>query len=121
LSAQPLAFLFAALLLCGSLDAHGQTTLPDGAGKEILQSACTGCHEIGRVLRAGYSAQDWRTVLHMMRNVGAQLPDDQLGTLVTYLAENFPEKAKPESAIVPGPAQVTFREWALPTPGSPPA
>jgi virginiamycin B lyase len=102
------------------VSAHAQTALPEGAGKEILQSACTGCDEIGRVLRAGYSAQDWRTVLHMMRNVGAQLPDDQIATLVAYLAENFPEKAKPEGAIVPGPAQVTFREWALPTPGSRP-
>ena len=120
MSAQPLRSFFVALLLCCSVATHGQTTLPEGAGKEILQSACTGCHEIGRVLRSGYSAQDWRTVLHMMRNVGAQLPDDQLGTLVTYLAENFPEKAKPEGAIVPGPAQVTFREWALPTPGSRP-
>ena len=61
MSAKPLASLFVALLLCGSLAAHGQTTLPAGAGKEILQSACTGCHEIGRVLRAGYSAQDCRT------------------------------------------------------------
>ena len=120
MSAQPLASLFVALLLCGSLAAHGQTTLPEGAGKEILQSACAGCHETGRVLRAGYSAQDWRTVLHMMRNVGAQLSDDQFATLVTYLAENFPEKAKPEGAIVPGPAQVTFKEWALPTTGSRP-
>lgn len=120
MSAQPLASLFAALLLCGSLDANAQTTLPDGAGKEILQSACGGCHELGRVLRAGYSAQDWRTVLHMMRNVGAQLSDDQFVTLVPYLAENFPEKAKPQDAIVAGPAQVTFREWTLPTPGSRP-
>ena len=71
-----------------------ETTLAEGAGKEILQSACTGCHEIGRVLRAGYSAQDWRTVLHMMRNVGAQLPDDQLGTLVTVSGGEFPGKGK---------------------------
>ena len=117
---QPLRSFFVALLLCGWLTAHGQTTLPEGAGKEILQSVCAGCHEIGRVLRAGYSAQDWRTVLHMMRNVGAQLPDDQMATLATYLAKNFPEKAKPQGAIVPGPAQVNFREWALPTPGSRP-
>ena len=56
----------------------------------------------------------------MMRNVGAQLPGDQMATFVTYLAKNFPEKANPQGAIVPGPAQVTFREWALPTPGSRP-
>jgi virginiamycin B lyase len=56
----------------------------------------------------------------MMRNVGAQLSDEQLATLATYLAENLPEKAKPQGAIVTGPAQVTFREWTLPTPGSRP-
>ena len=120
MSAPLLRIFFVALLLCGSLAAHGQTKLPEGAGKEILHSACTGCHEIGRVLRAGYSAQDWRTVLHMMRNVGAQLSDDQMATLVTYLAENFAEKPKPQGAIVPGPARVTFEEWTVPTLGSRP-
>jgi len=120
LSPQPLRSFFVALLLYGGLAAHGQTTPPKGTGKEILQSACAGCHELSRVLRAGYSAQDWRTVLLMMRNVGAQLPDDQMATLVTYLAENFPEKAKPQGVIVAGPARVTFREWTLPTPGSRP-
>jgi hypothetical protein len=39
LSGQPLASLIVALVLCSSFTAHGQTTLPDGAGKEILQSA----------------------------------------------------------------------------------
>ena len=41
-------------------------------------------------------------------------------TLAAYLAENFPEKSKPQGAIVAGPAQVTFKEWTLPTPGSRP-
>ena len=56
----------------------------------------------------------------MMRNVGAQLSDDQLATLVPYLAENFPEKAKPQGALIAGPAQVTIKEWTLPTRGSRP-
>jgi hypothetical protein len=38
------------------------------------------------VIRAGYSAKTGEQFFHMMRNVGAQLPDDQLGTLVAYLA-----------------------------------
>ena len=78
------AFLF-------SSAAHGQATLPDGPGKQILASACQGCHELERVMRARYSAQDWRTVLHMMKNAGAQISDSQIETLGAYLAENFPE------------------------------
>jgi hypothetical protein len=53
-----------------------------------------------------------------MRNVGALLSDDQFATLATYLSDNFSEKAKPQGALVSGPAQVTFREWTLPTPGT---
>jgi virginiamycin B lyase len=110
--------LFAALLLCGA--ARAQTALPDGSGKEIVESACPGCHEIGRVLRAGYSAEDWRTVLHMMKNAGAQISDSQLEVLTAYLAEHFPERPKRPGATIPGPAEVAFKEWTTPTPGSRP-
>jgi virginiamycin B lyase len=100
--------------------ARAETGLPDGPGKEILQSACAGCHELGRVLHAGYSAEDWETVLHMMKNVGAQISDSQLETLVAYLAENFPERSKSRGAVIPGPVHVSFKEWTTPTPGSRP-
>src|SRR5260370_23585225 len=120
MSTCPLGFLFTALLICAILPGRSQTKLPDGAGKEIIQTACTGCHELGRVLRAGYSERDWQTILRMMKNVGAQLPDDQLQALATYLAENFPEKPAAQGTMIPGPAQVSFKEWVVPTPGSHP-
>ncbi len=112
--------LFIALLFGVSASAHSQTNLPEGAGREIVQSKCAGCHELGRVLRSGYSAQDWRIVVHMMNNVGAQVPDEQLPVLVKYLAENFPEKPRPQGPVIAGPTQVVFKEWVLPTPGSRP-
>ena len=115
-----LRFLFCALLLCAILPARSQIQLPEGAGKEILQTACGSCHELARVLRAGYSERDWNTILHMMKNVGAQLPDYQLRTLATYLAKNFPEKPAPPGTMLSGSAQVTFKEWVLPVPGSRP-
>ena len=108
MSRNSLRSLLAVSLLCCA--ARAETGLPDGPGKEILQSACAGCHELGRVLHAGYSAEDWRTVLHMMKNVGTQITDSQLETLVTYLAENFPERSRPQGAIIPGPARVSFKE-----------
>jgi virginiamycin B lyase len=111
---------FAALAVCGGASAYAQTSLPNGTGREILESACVGCHELSRVLRAGYSAQDWTTVLHMMKNVGAQLRDDQMEPLVAYLAQNFPEKLKPQATVVPGSARVSFKEWTLPTVGTRP-
>ena len=120
MSARDFRPLFIALIVGVSVSALSQTNLPEGAGKEIVQNSCSGCHELGRVLRAGYSAQDWQTVVHMMKNVGAQVPDEQLPILVKYLAENFPEKPRPQAAVITGPTQVSFKEWALPTPGSRP-
>jgi virginiamycin B lyase len=119
-SARDFRPLFIALLFGVSASAYSQTNLPEGAGREIVQSKCAGCHELGRVLRSGYSAQDWRTVVHMMNNVGAQVPDEQLPILVKYLAENFPEKPRPQGPVIAGPTQVVFKEWVLPIPGSRP-
>ena len=119
-SARDFRPVFIALIVGVSVSALSQTNLPEGAGKEIVQNSCSGCHELGRVLRAGYSAQDWQTVVHMMKNVGAQVPDEQLPILVKYLAENFPEKSRPQGTVITGPTQVSFKEWALPTPDSRP-
>jgi virginiamycin B lyase len=120
MSARHLRPLFIALLFGGSVSAHSQPDLPAGAGREIVLSKCAACHELGRVLRSGYSAQEWWTVVHMMNNVGAQVPDDELPILVKYLAENFPEKPRPQGQAIAGPTQVAFKERALPTPGSRP-
>ena len=112
--------LVVALLCCPALPAQSQTQLPEGPGKELLQGSCASCHELSRVLRAGYSERDWRTVLHMMQNVGAPLSGDQLETLSSYLAKNFPEKPATAGTIISGPAEVSFKEWVVPTPGSRP-
>jgi virginiamycin B lyase len=112
--------LLMGLLLVSIEPARSQTNLPEGAARDLVQTACAGCHGLDRVFRAGYSVQDWQTVLHMMKNVGAPVPDDALPSLATYLAQNFPEKPAPRGSTTPGPAHITFKEWALPTPGSHP-
>ncbi|MBV8911929.1 MAG: hypothetical protein JOZ05_02680, partial [Acetobacteraceae bacterium] len=109
--------LSTALLL--GLPAAAQT-LPEGSGKEVVQKACLGCHEVARIVASGYNRQDWDNVVHMMQNTGAPVPADQVATVVDYLAMNFPEKPKPAAASLPGPASVVFHEWVVPTPGSRP-
>jgi virginiamycin B lyase len=72
--------LFIALLFGVSVSANSQTKLPEGAGREIVQNKCAGCHELGGVLRSGYSAQDdWGTVVHMMNNVGGTMAPNPAG------------------------------------------
>ena len=113
-TARTLAFAMAAL--AGA--AHAQ--LPDGEGRKLVETVCVQCHELGRVTSAGYSLEDWRNVLAMMRNVGAPLSDAQAQAVSAYLAQHFPEKPRPAAVLLKGGARVDIAEWAVPTDGSRP-
>ncbi len=107
-----------------SFQAFGQASpaqaLPEGPGKATVETACVGCHELRRVTNSGYTPEGWKTVVAMMVNVGAPIPQDQIGKVTSYLAAHFPEKKKPPATAIAGPVQVSFREWTVPTPGSRP-
>ncbi|MFL5312925.1 MAG: hypothetical protein ACJ79H_21030 [Myxococcales bacterium] len=111
--------LIAAALLCAALPTWGEE-LPEGEGKEMVASTCTGCHTFASRVGAGYTADGWHTVMRMMLNHGVPIPPGQLGTITEYLIKNFPEKPKPVGVVVPGPAKVSMQEWQVPTPGSRP-
>ena len=100
--------------------AAAQAPLPDGPGKEAVQAYCTQCHSLARVVGAGHTPQEWRTVVDMMVNTGAKLPHDQVPVVSAYLAAHFPPRNAPKPVLIAGPVRVHFTEWALPTPGSRP-
>ena len=91
--------------------------MPDGPGKEIVQTACVRCHSLGLIVNAGYTRQEWQQVFGTM----VDLPKDQADLVATYLATHFPEKPKPAPVMVQGRVSVRFKEWSLPTKGSRPA
>ena len=106
-------------LLCSGLPAMGQQ-LPDGPGKELAEANCNSCHTLLSRVGSGYTENGWKTVLPMMVNQGAELPSDQIEPLREYLTRSFPEKGKPDGVVIPGPAEVSFQNWQVPTPGSRP-
>ena len=77
-----LAILVAPVLAAGEL--------PEGAGKQIIQQHCAGCHP-GSAL-AGYqkTREDWDAIVVRMGQRTAATRDD-LTTLADYLATNFPK------------------------------
>jgi len=115
-----LSFRLAIALVCGAPAAMAQPQLPAGPGKAVVEQSCLGCHEPIRIINAGYNRQDWQNVIHMMLNVGAPVPPDQVVVLTDYLVENFPEKPKPAPSLIAGGARVEIKEWVVPTPGSRP-
>jgi virginiamycin B lyase len=111
--------LVVAVLSC-ALPVWSQSALPDGDGKQTVQTVCLQCHEINQVTRGGYTPEGWDNVIHMMLNLGAPIPQDQVAVVTQYLAKNFPEQPKPDAVVLPGSAQASIQEWPVPTPGSRP-
>ena len=91
--------------------------LPDGNGKQMVQSVCSGCHSLTNITQGwGYDKKGWDELISSM----VKLPDDTRDTVSTYLGENFSSKTRPPTVVVPGPLKVGIKEWVVPSLGSRP-
>lgn len=92
-------------------------SLPEGAGKDLVQTTCSKCHSLALVTNGfGYTRADWDKVVGSM----VALPRADHDAIIAYLGTHFPEKNRPKSVIVPGKVQVSFKEWIVPSLGSRP-
>jgi len=92
---------------------------PEGTGKQIVERACTGCHDFSEFPRVNFDREDWEATVNTMVGGGAPLKDEEIPAVIDYLAANFKGDATP-GVVVPGPVEVTINEWDLPTPNSMP-
>ena len=91
--------------------------LPDGPGKELVQTTCAKCHGLNLITNSwGNTRQGWHDLFGSM----VALPKEQADTIANYLAANFPVKPAPEAVVIPGPVKVSIKEWIVPTLGSRP-
>jgi competence ComEA-like helix-hairpin-helix protein len=75
------------------------TTLPAGKGKDIVQQHCVGCHELKVVTSKRATKQQWASLVDQMVSRGAEVDDDDIESVVEYLAANFgPLKSSPAAA-----------------------
>src|SRR5207247_4812260 len=70
-----------AIVFCLFATAAWGQALPDEPGKSLVEKRCTGCHELSTVTRAGYSRAEWLNNIHMMVNVGGEIPKDEIDAL----------------------------------------
>jgi len=106
----------------GASAAHAQYTVkewPEGPSKARFVATCDGCHDINRV-RVGYTAEGWLTIVRMMQNAHAPVPAEEWGAMTDYLIRNFPERSRPEAAVIDGPVKANILMWDVPTQGSRP-
>src|ERR1700674_2853742 len=66
--------------------------LPDGNGKELVETICASCHDLSPITDTGFSREDWETVVKSMIDMGATISPEQVAVITNYLAANFPPK-----------------------------
>jgi competence ComEA-like helix-hairpin-helix protein len=69
--------------------AANDASLPPGKGQEIVQKTCAGCHALKVVTSKRASKEQWSALVDQMISRGADVPDEDIETLVQYLSENF--------------------------------
>jgi competence protein ComEA len=84
---------------------HAQN-LPPGEGQEIVQHQCGGCHALKVVTSKRASRQQWSTLVDQMVSRGADVADDDIETVVQYLAKNF--GPAPDGAPTKGSERTTI-------------
>ncbi len=90
--------------------------LPDGAGKELVEAACTACHQTDQITRSsGYTRDGWQELASTMIDLSGS-PKEQ-GKITQYLATHFPPNTSRAPKLVPGDAKIAFEEWQVPTLG----
>ena len=65
------------------------TNLPAGTAQPIVQQHCGGCHAMKVVTSKRASKQQWASIVDQMVSRGAEVDDDDIESVVEYLAANF--------------------------------
>ncbi|HEV2200464.1 MAG TPA: cytochrome c [Bryobacteraceae bacterium] len=67
--------------------------LPDGPGKDVVVKICTSCHDADNFTSKKHTKAEWKEVVDTMIAYGAEVSDDQVEVITTYLAKNFGKAA----------------------------
>jgi len=90
--------------------------LPEGHGKDQVEATCTACHQAREILNSsGYTREGWKELASTMINLSAA--PEARETITQYLATHFPPNTRRAPKLIPGSAQIVFKEWQTPTLG----
>jgi cytochrome c5 len=64
-------------------------TLPDGGGKQLVETRCALCHDLERIATAKRDKKAWPEIVAKMVSWGATATPDEQKTIGDYLAANF--------------------------------
>ncbi|HLH30716.1 MAG TPA: hypothetical protein VKY31_05905 [Terriglobia bacterium] len=74
---------------------------PGAKAEQILNSACTTCHDLRKIQTKAMNGDQWTKVVNSMVEMGAKVDKADIPMLVSYLEDNFgPMPDGPGKAIV---------------------
>ena len=93
-----------------------QPALPDGPGKQMVETVCTQCHNLNQIRNSsGYSKEHWAELISNMADLSGS--PKQRDEIVNYLATNFPPNDRRKAKQVAGDLKINIQEWKVPTLG----
>jgi competence protein ComEA len=63
--------------------------LPEGKGKDAVESTCTDCHNLERIQAQHLDEDGWNGIIREMMETGASVNPDDVKVIVDYLTKNF--------------------------------
>ena len=63
--------------------------LPEGKGKDVLESVCGACHGTDLVAARRATKEGWSYLVDDMVSRGASATNEQIATIIDYLAKNL--------------------------------
>jgi competence protein ComEA len=73
-------------------------SLPDGPGKELVETICSECHEPTRVIGQQRTKADWQLKVTEMLQEDQDVTQIERDSIINYLAAHFPKKVNVNKA-----------------------
>jgi len=71
---------------------YGRVDAPAVDAKKLLETSCTGCHDLDTVNTLNLPKSEWQEIVTRMIGKGAPVEDAQIPILTEYLSKNFGPK-----------------------------
>ncbi len=69
-------------------------TLPEGPGKDLVQTRCAACHTLSRITDSRRTGAEWEQTVQDMVSRGAAVSASEAQTITSYLSTQFGRKGE---------------------------
>jgi competence protein ComEA len=81
--------LLSTISIAFAVGAPPKPVLPDGPGKDVVENSCLKCHAPNIIAAKRKTKDDWVQTVGKMRGLGAEVLDDDVDPIATYLVSHF--------------------------------